>query len=718
MPASLRAESPAITSIFPDFPRAEKLVVIRAEADGCPFDRWLWIRALQGLVNREAPCVYILRESSAPERHWLSYYRERFDLPVAAELTPEGFLAAYKDCAKGYVVYDTERVLQTQNIAVTMCGLYGYLPVAPCEEALMQAQGLKRIDDLRGRFATDWDAAEWAIDHLWPLCNRRMIANCCIHRPSWYALSHELIDYIVYNRVFAIDLPKSRIYRRSVRLFERMMETAEAPGVLLNWHCVWDQEKEYIVRAARCGFFALCSTSTPNMTLHGGVGDPEANYVQPLPKRESCVAERDKVYVCLYNSDGDAPWAMHSLHSENWLDKDRGAFKFGWGFLPLTCKMMPAMMRYYHETKLENDCFFGPSSGAGYTYSWAWPEDLRDVYLSESRRLLTQSGQNGSYMVNWYLQEYWREVEDDAAVQREQELLADGAPGLICGLGGSPYAKSYPKGRIPKVHSVHIANVGNDNIGDIIRFAEECPTRPCFMFLFAQISPGIFNQLNGEMETLAQHPEIELLSMDEFFLTMQDAVARGMVGDELYEKTDALAETWLKAPGRHRLPLYERLCAELVDTVRDTPARRRERFAAAGYTQLVSGEIEGIAANRDSFINMFAGRSPTTKAEEADELLYTVFTVAWGVIRSVLEANGIYANYYRQCLSDFERLCGDMPEAGCVGEIFAAWDGWEEASPPPETSIAWCERLSTLASALNERYGDEGEFSGWPPKTI
>lgn len=98
--------------------------------------------------------------------------------------------------------------------------------------------------------------------------------------------------------------------------------------------------------------------------------------------------------------------------------------------------------------------------------------------------------------------------------------------------------------------------------------------------------------------------------------------------------------------------------------------------------------------------------------------MYTVFTVAWGVIRSVLEANGIYANHYRQCLSDFERLCGDMPEAGCVGEIFAAWDGWEEASPPPETSIAWCERLSTLASALNERYGDEGEFSGWPPKTI
>ena len=62
--------------------------------------------------------------------------------------------------------------------------------------------------------------------------------------------------------------------------------------------------------------------------------------------------------------------------------------------------------------------------------------------------------------------------------------------------------------------------------------------------------------------------------MDEFFITLQDVIGRGLVSDPLYAKTDALAETWLKAPGRHRLPLCERVAGELT---RVTPAATQER---------------------------------------------------------------------------------------------------------------------------------------------
>jgi len=719
MLTSLRAKDLSLTSIFPDIPKVEKLVVFAPE-ESISFDRWVWIRSLQGLANRGNPHLYIVSKGDVPEEHWLKLYSEEYGVPVIKTLkTPGELLAEYGSLVKGCVVYDEKDVIQTQNIALTLCGLESLLPAAPSEVPLLAEYGIRVKNNFQNRFKTDLDAAEWAIDNLWPRCNRRMVANVCIHRPSWYALTYLQLDYLVANSVFCVDLPKARIFRRSLALYEKMMKTAEAPGVLLHWHCSWDQEKEYVALGAKCGFFALCSGGAPNLSLHGGMGDVNKTHVQPLPKKEDCIADENTVYFCLYNSDGDAPWALLNLQSRNWIDKDRGNFKFGWGFLPLAVKMMPAVMKYFHDTRMENDCFFAPSSGAGYTYSWAWPEDLRRHYLEESVRLLKQSGQNGCNMVNWFLQDYWREVENDAAVRLEQEVYGKGeAPGLVCGLGGSPFAKSYPQGPIPKTHSVHIANVGNDNIGDIVKFAKECPTRPCFMFLFAQISTGIFAQLNGEMDELAKHKNIKLLSMDEFFLTLQDAVARGLVGDELYERTDALKETWLKGPGRHRLPLYEKLCAELDDTAKDTPENRAKRIADAGYTQLVSGEIEWIAHVKDSFVAMFKDRRPYLPEEEADALLYTLFTVAWGVVRSVVEAAGIYGNHRTQCLNDFYKITGEKAEYRLFKDVFDAWENWESGAPAVETIVGWCGMLNKAAAMLNKAYGDDSVFEGWLPKTI
>jgi hypothetical protein len=727
MPASLRADDPNLLGIFPDNLPVHRLLVCQPGWPTDHIDAWIWLRSLQGLVNRHEPQLYLMSGSphdaalkpSWCEDHWLDAYQARHGIPVERLDDPESVLARFRHLTSGYVLYDTKDVIQTQNLAITLCGLDGTLPVAPDQEAIMIRQGLTCVDDLRGRFADDWDAAEWAVENLWPRCNKRMYANLCIHRPERYAMAHELEDYVVANRVLALDLPRSRVFRRSIGLFRRMMETAEAPGVQLNWHCTWDQEKEYIAEAAERGFFSLCSIFSPNMTIHSGIGNPERAYVQPLPPPGQCVAEAGKVYVCLYNSDGDATWAMQNLHSGNWLDSDRGSFPFGWGFLPLMVKMMPGMLQYYQETRLPNDCFWGPSSGAGYTYSWLWPEDLVEGYLRDSRRLLDQSGQNGCNMVNWFLRDWWREVEDDAAVAREQTLLSSG-PGLVCGLGGSPYAQSYPFGVIPKLHSIHIANVGRDNIGDIIRLSGECPTRPAFYFLFAQISEGIFNQLNGEMDQLQQHPEIEILSMDRFFLTLQDARHRGLVSEPLYEKTEALAETWLKAPGRNRLPLYEKLTAELARAAMETPEKRRLHLGKAGWTQLVSAEIENIAADREGFLNTFPGRTPPTASEEADALFYVTFTVAWGVIRSALEAQGIYANHRDQCLEDFCRTCGGITDSEPFRDLFAAWGDWERQTPPLEQTISWCHQVAQAARALVDRFGpDEKEsYAGWPPRTI
>lgn len=718
-----------ITDIFPNIPKVTRLLVCEPEPGHDDVDFWVWFRSFQGLINRDEPHLYIIQRGiparpRKPRRlyedHWLEYYVRTFGLPVEQLDDIDQVLERYKHLVSGYVVYDNAHVIQTQNLAVTRAGLEGLLPIAPDQEAWMTRHGIPKRDDLRGRFASDADAAEWAIDHLWPHCCKRLYANFCIHRPFWYAMNHTLEDFVVYHQGLALDLPLSRQWRRTMRLYRRMLDSAEAPGVQLNWHCICDQEKEYVAEAAERGFFTLCSVATPNLTIHGGVGDPEAAYTQPLPDPETCRAEPDKVHVCFYVSDGDATWAMNNLHSGNWFAPQRGRFEIGWGILPFMVKLMPGIVRYYHETRTAKDCFWGPSSGAGYTYTHLWPEGLVSLYLSETRRLLDQTGQHGCNMVNWFLRDWWREVEDERAVRREQEALQSG-PGLVCGLGGSPYARSYLAGAIPKLHSVHIANVGQDNVGDVVRFMNECPTRPAFLFLFAQISEGIWEQLNSEMARFAEHPAIRILSMDAFFMTLQDAMTRGLVKEPLYEKTDALAETWLKAPGRHRLPLCERVSAELARAGHAQPEERRRLLAEGAWTELVSREIEHVAPEREPFLSHFRGRPlPVTREEEADMFLYVSFTVAWTALRSAIEAQGLYANHRTQCLTDFKRTCGHWVDVEPFERLFSAWEAWESGSPDVETVAGWCDGVAHAAATLARELGpcESDAFQGWPPPTI
>ena len=717
-----------LTDIFPAIPRVNRLLVIEPDPSVENIDFWIWLRSFQGLINRHEPHLYVMQGSvelrpgktrRLYEDHWLNFYVQTYGLSAEHINDVDMLLDRYKHLVDGYLVYDTQDVIQTQNLAITRAGLEKLLPVAPDQERWMIRHGIHKRDDLRGGFTNDADAAEWAINNLWSHCYRRIYANFCVHRPLWYSMTHELEDFIVYHRGFALDLPLSRQTRRTLYLYRRMLESGETPGVQMNWHCVFDQEKEYVAEAAERGYFTLCSVATPNLSIHGGIGDVEAAYTQPMPRREDCKADPKKVYVCLYNSDGDATWAMNNLHSGNWLAPQRGQFKFGWGFLPLMVRLMPGMLRYYHETRTSNDCFWGPSSGAAYTYTHLWPKDLAGLYLSESRCLLDQSGQHGCNMVNWFLRDWWREVEDDAAVLREQEALQSG-PGLVCGLGGSPYARSYPHGPIPKLHSVHIANVGRDNVRDIVRFTHECPTRPAFMFLFAQIAEGICEQLAGEMSEFARHPEIEILSMDEFFLTLQDAVSRGLIGPELYTKTEALAETWLKAPGRHRLPLCERLADELARVAHSTAEERRRFLAEAAWSELVSIEIENVARDREKFLTHFKGRPPVSPEEEADTLLYAAFTVAWTVVRAAIEAQGIYANHRTQCLNDFGRVCNHLADVTSFEELFYAWEKWVGGSPCLGTLSAWCDGVARAARLLHDALGpaESEDFTGWPPRTI
>jgi hypothetical protein len=183
-----------------------------------------------------------------------------------------------------------------------------------------------------------------------------------------------------------------------------------------------------------------------------------------------------------------------------------------------------------------------------------------------------------------------------------------------------------------------------------------------------------------------------------------------------------MAERWLKAPGRHRLPIAEKVTEELARVAHAEPAERRRHLSEAGWTDLVSRTLEGVAGDRDKFLTYFEGRLPAfTAAEEADALFYTAFTVAWHVVRAAVEVHGIYANHWQQCRRDFQRTCGHIVDTKVFEALFDAWAAWERETPALEQTVAWCDALAAATRQLHDTLGpgeSEAAFDSWPPRTI
>ena len=167
------------------------------------------------------------------------------------------------------------------------------------------------------------------------------------------------------------------------------------------------------------------------------------------------------------------------------------------------------------------------------------------------------------------------------------------------------------------------------------------------------------------------------------------------------------------------MPLYVSTTEELVDTLNDTPANRAVRLSDGGYTDLVSKEIESVARDRKMFTDCYKNRPVYEADQEADVVFYSLFTVAWGVVRSAIESLGVYGNHRKQCIEDFVRLCGDITDTSAFEKIFETWDKWEEeGSPSFEESKALALKVYEETKKLDKALGDSSEFTAWPPKAI
>lgn len=213
------------------------------------YDNEKFLVSLQGLLNREGPCLYVRNQNPKDKTldYWV-YLRSREDgLLYGYKAEELGDRAALLDTyadelrQRGVVVWDPE-VPATSNLAATVCGVEGYLPVmySEAEDSLYHVLTTRYAVpvkcDLCGRFTgtgTVWetdipstgtaklDAYTWALEkYLAPgKCSREYMAYMVDYFPisrfstrkkwlndSIYETYLPDQDFLVMKKAFFVDL--------------------------------------------------------------------------------------------------------------------------------------------------------------------------------------------------------------------------------------------------------------------------------------------------------------------------------------------------------------------------------------------------------------------------------------------------------------------------------------------------------------------------------
>ena len=678
-----------IPDIFPRFPKPKELLVFKSN-ELC-WERRMALSSLQGMVNSRQPRIYHV---TAPwDEHWLRYYRDRFGVRFDFLEDPMDLFKTFTDIPRGLVIYDAD-VPDTANVAVTLAGLDGLIPANGEFASELESYGLECKEDLRGRFNDRLSTYRWTKDELLSRCNKHILGSLCVgKRRYWIQNRTTLIDYLVANKAFVFHLSSARRDREESSLFDEILEEAGGPGALMGWHCVRDKEKEYVSKAARKGFFVLCSANAPNLTVHGGIPPVREKYVQKPPKPLDKIEK--KVYVTMYLTDGDAIWAMDNLQSQNWDSKSRGKIPFNWGLLPLLYDIAPGMLEYYYETATEKDYFACPSSGAAYTYSYL--QD--DWYLHYSKHYMDLSGQIVGNMVNWDTNFWWREVEEPGAIYREKRILKP--IGMVCGLGGSVFARSYPTG-IPKVHASLVLFEWENCAKKILDAASAMKERPLFLFAFVSIGHGVLDHLAENLKSLPD--DIEIINMDTFMMSLRKAAKEGLVGEDLYPSKMNLAESTLVVPGQKNKASAIKLLQKLAQVAEMPDEEMLEEINLGNWINLASHEPSSVEADIKSWRRNNEGYLPYDTPNLADGLGYNLFYTTWGYVRACLNAAGRYTNHMDSCLDEYLEIFQD-PDNYILEEIWEMWHRWE--TDPPSL-----ERVKELTIKANRLVSKKAQSEG------
>ena len=540
--------------------------------DGTPesYDESMAVACLQGILNREAPMLYVLSNKDTRPRYWLDvlsreggWLHSRAPQPVA-DLTALVRLAG--DRAKGAVVWDPA-VPASLNVATTIAGVADAVVLSPeYADRYLPQWNLPVLKDLRGQFTGQEtgskknDAYRRAIrEYLargacsahW-LCLYEDASSTRAHGDIGYVLTR---DWAVKNRAFVFDLspwgdeipgddPEQKLgtdletYR--LMLAEMLKQSAgkqmtelagffafakysNVPGhasrhdpVPTEWETVW------LISPYNC-YQNTVASDCFNQSFHSQA--PR----QPLKQRRPPVAlpSGDKTYVCILMADYDSTTPLYSFLPTHWDDPGRGKLPLLWGINPNLLETYPDLIAHVYSTATDNDYFGSDASAAGYMNPNRIAPEYLPLFMRHNQRFFQEADMTLAPMVlDW-------DEPSPAVKDAFAQFSPDGLATIVMDLHGTGGKLPQPqvwKG-MPVMELINDACnfAGVDQTADILHRAIKARQpngRGLFLFRVVWTSP---NQILATVEALqAKHPElvVEVLDPHTFFRLFKERATR------------------------------------------------------------------------------------------------------------------------------------------------------------------------------------------------
>jgi len=361
---------------------AAQFVYFSPDLGTLPEDQALMVLALQGIVNRDAPRLYVNTTTLHPwqaenpksfrnewDATWLSIYASRGNsYTTVSNLGTLLSTASLQGPVSGLVIYTpSEAGGSAPWIAMTVAAVDQRLPVTGSILAAYPALGTQWPEqlDLRGTLGTKTSAYTWAISNYLDGASQEMA----------YIIGHDFLrgdpgdiialDWAVARGAFVFDLrldPSS--YPSEEALADTIVGNLVPPGALVGWY----DQIDYCVYAGERGNYVLNSVGASNLSFHRQMSPVSADPLEQTSRLDLASLELDptKHYVAVVFTDGDTPQRMTRFYDGDWFDEARGEVPISWGVSPALVDEFPTLFEYFYANASECDYFVAGPSGVGY----------------------------------------------------------------------------------------------------------------------------------------------------------------------------------------------------------------------------------------------------------------------------------------------------------------------------------------------------------------
>lgn len=433
----------AYPTFWPQSPPPARELLVADVSAATPQEEFA-LSVLQGLVNREKPCLYLLHTRyDRQDREWLDeLHLEGY---ASRQIPASDVWSRFRDKLKGAVLYDggimeeigafrSDQLNQT-NLMMMIGALEDAVPVTPEMNETLQ---LPVVFDARGKWASQYEMMRWAYKELFPRMNHRILAT---NYPGIFLLT----DYLVAFKIFTFWFPEERTIPEE-NLLRGILASTPPNTPIIGWWFDWMptpkdpehrkadavMEADGLLLGSYFGKVLTPSHEATNLSVHSGVLVGSHRHKPPSVPEFS----PDKVYYAHIISDGDnlGEALMMRTRDLQWDKPERGSIPMGWSFAPAAARMAPPVLNYYLRTAAPNDLLVG-GLGVGYTepiiYLRAYPEQREALYAAYTR-MTDQALQWIDTSCLWLIN--GGDEEEDRYARGSSGQLQ----GIFTGYGGSP----------------------------------------------------------------------------------------------------------------------------------------------------------------------------------------------------------------------------------------------------------------------------------------